>query len=397
MKKTFLSLCCLLAIVSCGQKKGQAADSVETDNENNTEQAEADGEGDHALTLLRLFNKQHKTDLATMILKGLEGQWGTKEANAYLPNQVDYVIDDEWLVEVYVAPDTKAETISINMLGEDTEGTESMQIHARPKKDSAWWCFVAYRPGEDYPQYYSYELLDGKLKPAKSPLDTYQKTHESMDAMADPDILGKTFEIMEYFPATYTLQVNQSFSWDGEHFTLEEIKVNNGLEEENKACFLKLEKDAFGFDKFALVPAGGTLCLLLSDDAEDGQALFNLGPYDSDEMVQMLLCTSRVYGIFSFKYFEHGIVQEQSCGSGCRSIDYVLMDHWNVSHRLSFSVGFDDYDEATDTYQVAGDVSYELDDKALDETEGEQMRHQIVSELGKQLEVEPKWIKIGKQ
>lgn len=238
---------------------------------------------------------------------------------------------------------------------------------------------------------------DGKLEPAKSPLDTFTKTHESMDAFASTEWQGKEFTISENFPATYTVRVEQTFGWDGEQFTLKNISVNDGLRFEKEACQKAWDGEAFQFDKFALVPAGGTMGLLVSSDDEEQQALFNIGPYDTDEMVQMLQGCHRVFGLFTLKFFEHGTVAEQSCGSGCRVITYTLMDHWVVKHRLRFTVNFDDYDEATDTYHATGDVGYELDGNGLDEAEGEQMRRQIVSELGKQVQVEPKWIKMGKQ
>lgn len=160
------------------------------------------------------------------------------------------------------------------------------------------------------------------LKPAKSPLDTYTKTHESMEPWVMLDHFGTGIDIEESFVATYTLKVRQHFSWDGEKFTLSQITPNDGLVEEYKACKRAWEGEEPQFSKFALVPAGGTLGLLLSDDEEQAQALFN--------------------------------------------------------------------------HNVTGDVSYELDGRELSETEGEQMRRQIVSELGKQVEVNVKWIKIGK-
>ena len=237
------------------------------------------------------------------------------------------------------------------------------------------------------------------LKPAKSPLDTYTKTHESMEPWVMLDHFGTGIDIEESFVATYTLKVRQHFSWDGEKFTLSQITPNDGLVEEYKACKRAWEGEEPQFSKFALVPAGGTLGLLLSDDEEQAQALFNLGPFETDDpdaVVQMLQGCHRAFGLFSLKYFEHGTMAEQSCGSGCRVVTYTLMDHWTIKHRLRFNVAFDDYDEATDTYNVTGDVSYELDGRELSETEGEQMRRQIVSELGKQVEVNVKWIKIGK-
>lgn len=396
MKKSFLSFCCLLAVVSCGQKQGKTAASSETDSISRAElaQIETDGKSDHVLTLLQLFHKQHKTDVGTEALKVVDGQWGTKQPKAEDMGWVRY-LNDYWVVEAYIDSDTKAETMRINMLGEDTG--ESLELQALPKKDGAWWCFVAYHPNEDYPKYYSYELRDGMLKPAKSPLDTYKKSHESMDAWVMLDHFGTGIDIDESFMATYTLRVRQHFNWDGEKFTLSQITPNDGLTEEYKACKQAWDNEEFHFDKFALVPAGGTLGLLVSSNDEEQQALFNLGPYDTEDAVQMLQGCHRAFGLFSLKFFEHGTVAEQSCGSGCRTVTYTLMEHWTMKHQLKFNVAFDDYDEATDTYHVTGDVSYELDGKDLSEGEGEQMRRQIVSELGKQVEVKPKWIKIGKQ
>lgn len=74
------------------------------------------------------------------------------------------------------------------------------------------------------------------LKPAKSPLDTYTKTHESMEPWVMLDHFGTGIDIEESFVATYTLKVRQHFSWDGEKFTLSQITPNDGLVEEYKAC-----------------------------------------------------------------------------------------------------------------------------------------------------------------
>ena len=396
MKKLVLAVVCLLGMVGCGQKQGQTAAAGDADSVSTAElaQIETDGKSDHVLTLLQLFNKQHKTGVGTEALKVVDGQWGTKQPGPDDMGWVKYANED-WIVEVFIDPDTKAETMRVNMLGEDTEGAESLELQTLPKKDGAWWCLVAYHPGEDCPKYDCFELRDGALKPANSPLDTYKKTHESMEPWVMLDHFGTGIDIDESFTATYTLRVRQHFNWDGEKFTLSQITPNDGLVEECKACKKLWEGEEFQFDKFALVPAGGTLGLLLSSDDEEQQALFNLGPYESDDAVQLLQGCHRAFGIFNFKFFEHGTVAEQSCGSGCRIVTYTLMERWTIKHQLKFSVAFDDYDEATDTYHVTGDVSYELDGRDLDETEGEQMRRQIVGELGKQVKVEPKWVKIG--
>ncbi len=299
------------------------------------------------LTLLKAFNKTWRTVPATELLAHPVSNENHEDAYA-------------------IVVDRPNGYVSAAELGDDGEDIEACVWKRSNGHKLFAVVYTRYHGFTPHPisLFYDYDAAKGTLTPEFDvPLVQF------LPAYSDPSVdfvhielpqKGKDVVVTEYI-TPWSMTVKSTYRWNGMQPEWASTTIENMGQMSKKFDDNNLLDEKVAFSKFALHDFDGddNPELWLSADNEENQAIYTIRDGEIDMVASTYYKTH-----FSF-HGDNVIGTSGSCGTGCFSAEYVVLDKSRVAHTF---VDFQEWNFQKETM----DHTYTLDSRELSQKAGEQ-------------------------
>ena len=361
MKKVEILLVCLLMAVAAQAQKNYDIDEIRTGWAKKAIAGVKDG---NILTLLTAFNKTWRTAPATELLAHPVSNEGNEDAYA-------------------IVVDKPNGFVSAKELGDDGEDIEACVWKRNNGHRLFAVVYTRYHGLTPHPiaLFYDYDATKGMLNP-----EFDVQLVQFLPSFSDPSVdfvhmtlpqKGKDVVVTEYI-MPWGFSIKQTYKWDGMKPVWSSASIENmdkilAVHEKEAVTDLDVE-----FTKYALMDfdEDNRPELWLSDESGDNQAIFAIHGENDIEMLAATYFKTH----FSF-YNNNGIVAictAGSCGTGCFSADFVLL---NDSKPVGTFQDFQEWNYKKDEMEH----TYSRDEKKLSQKEGVK----FLDSLGEAMDITP--------